>query len=180
MRLVLHPMADAGKNVESGRRLELLQHRPPLSEIGRGGGVVLAPDAGEPAGKLLKTPRQRAGMGNVLASQERFRCVDALEVQGEIAEVAVIGGCGLLDSPEPGMSGTSSMKSAASASMLRTQCSQLPVPPWSSTSGSPRPNTRQTISPWPAGVARRVPARSISAMNSAGPCCGKFMRQKMS
>ena len=69
---------------------------------------------------------------------------------------AEIGAGGIPDSPEPGRSGTSSMKSRASASMLRTQCIQLPVPPCNSTSGGPLPQLRHTTSPVPLGVVCRV------------------------
>ena len=86
---------------------------------------------------------------------------------------AEIGVCGVADSPDPGRSGTSSMKSAASASMLRTQCIQLPVPPWSRTSGAPVPHTRHTTSP---AVVRCVLVRSSAAMNSAGVSCEIVMQ----
>src|SRR5689334_21058984 len=81
---------------------------------------------------------------------------------------AEIGGVGLLDSPEPGISGTITRKSRANASTLRAQCIQLPVPPCNSTNGSPLPQLRQTTSPAPFGVVWRVLARSRAAMKSAG------------
>src|SRR3954464_15144773 len=81
---------------------------------------------------------------------------------------AEIGAAGLLDSPEPGMSGTITLKSRSNASTLRAQCIQLPVPPCNRTSGEPLPQLRQTTSPPPLGVVWRVLARSSAVMNSAG------------
>src|SRR4051812_7972752 len=52
--------------------------------------------------------------------------------------------------------------------MFRIQCRQLPVPPWTSTSGAPLPQMCQTTSPAPFGVVRRVLARSTAATVSAG------------
>src|SRR5207248_2020492 len=69
---------------------------------------------------------------------------------------AEIGGAGIPDSPEPGRSGTRSMKSRSSAAILRTQCIQLPLPPCSSTSGSSWPQMRHTTSPAPLCVVERV------------------------
>ena len=81
---------------------------------------------------------------------------------------AVTGGSSVPDSPEPGRSGTISVKLAERSSMLRTQCIQLPVPPCSSTSGGPEPQIRQTSVPASLDVVRRVLARSIAATKSAG------------
>jgi len=59
------------------------------------------------------------------------------------------------------------MKSRRQRLDVATQCSQLPVPPMQSASGSPRPNTARQFRP---GRRRRVPrsGASISAMNLAG------------
>src|SRR5436305_6334619 len=52
--------------------------------------------------------------------------------------------------------------------MLRSQCVHEPKPPWNSTSVSPAPQTRHTMTPSPHGVSWRSPAAARSATSAAG------------
>jgi len=61
-------MAGAFENLEAGLRLELPELFSALGQIGHGGRVELAPDAGEPALKARQALGERAGMGDVLAA----------------------------------------------------------------------------------------------------------------
>src|SRR5690606_34130362 len=65
-----------------------------------------------------------------------------------------------------GMSGTHTVRCRASASMLHSQCNQLPCPPCSSTSGSPWPRRRQrTVPAGPAGTSTRSTRASSRAIS---------------
>ena len=73
------------------------------------------------------------------------------------------------DSPQPGRSGSQSWCRCANASMLRTQCSQLPLPPCSSTSGGPLPKRCQRIALCSNGASTTSLRRSSCAI-SASAC----------
>src|SRR5207244_1157028 len=128
MRFVLHPVSGGRHDIERQSRLKLLQPLAPLGEIGRGGRVVLAPDAGEPAhvtrtSASTRAPPCRARYPAINPPMEKpaiLKCVCAPMIASRpcssIAAMpcAEYGGCGLADSPEPGRSGTITNMSRAS------------------------------------------------------------------
>src|SRR5882672_8841141 len=68
MRLVLHPMPDAGHKFERRVAAELIQPRTTLVEMRSGGRVMLAPDPRDTAGETWQAARERAGVRNVFAA----------------------------------------------------------------------------------------------------------------
>ena len=102
----------------------------------------------------------------------------------------VCGSGGVSESPNPGMSGATTRKLLASGAMFRIQRVHEPLAPWSSTSGRPPPQTRQTIKPVPHGVSLRIARDSILVAETAGvsstsgvireapyPCCSDEARR---
>ena len=79
------------------------------------------------------------------------------------AEQAVVA-----ESPNPGMSGTSTRNSAASGRMFRIQCVHEPLAPWTSSSGRPSPQARHSMEPAPRGTSVRVARDSILDTKTAG------------
>ena len=82
----------------------------------------------------------------------------------------VRGSGGMAESPRPGMSGTHSSKRGDSTGMVLIQCVHEPVPPCSSSSGSPVPHTRQTMLPSPQGVRSLRAERASASTMAAGSC----------
>src|SRR5262245_44624565 len=87
VRLVLHPVTGAGDNVEGRPGFELLQPFPPLGEMRRRGGIMLAPDAGKASRKAGQATLECAGVRDVLAAQPRPSGIPALHLDRKLVDL---------------------------------------------------------------------------------------------
>jgi hypothetical protein len=98
-----------------------------------------------PPNEKPTTWRDAVGMGNLSRPSTITAASDS----------SVTGSGASADSPNPGKSRANAAWRAARASTVRIQCVQEPKPPCRSSSGTPEPHERHTMSPPPHGVVQR-------------------------